>query len=57
MTTPRKSKTRKAEILREYGPQAGTPPVHGVTFDGERVWFARGESLVALNPGSGAVVR
>jgi glutamine cyclotransferase len=31
--------------------------VHGVTFDGKNIWFARGESLVALDPQSGAVVR
>jgi streptogramin lyase len=31
--------------------------IHGVTFDGSQVWFARGESIVALNPESGAVVR
>jgi glutamine cyclotransferase len=59
MTTTRKSdtKTRRAEILREYGPYPGMDQVHGVTFDGARVWFARGESLVAVDPESGAVVR
>jgi len=31
--------------------------IHGVTYDGTQVWFARGESIVALNPKSGAVVR
>jgi glutamine cyclotransferase len=29
--------------------------VHGVTFDGAKVWFARGESIVALDPGSGSL--
>ena len=57
MTTTRKSKSRKAEILREYGPYPGIPHIHGVTFDGAHVWFARGESLVALDPKSGALVR
>ena len=57
MATSQPNSSRKAEILREYGPQAGKPVVHGVTFDGERVWFAGGESLVALDPASGAVVR
>jgi len=50
-------KPRQAEILREYGPYPGMGQIHGVTFDGARVWFARGESIVALDPESGAVVR
>jgi glutamine cyclotransferase len=57
MTTTRKSKSRPAEIVREYGPYPGAPHVHGVTFDGARVWFARGEGIVALDPESGALVR
>jgi glutamine cyclotransferase len=57
MTTTRKIKPRPAEILREYGPYPGMPHIHGVTFDGARVWFARGESIVALDPKSGSVVR
>jgi streptogramin lyase len=56
MTTP-KSKPRPAEILREYGPYPGMPHIHGVTFDGAHVWFARGESIVALDPVAGTVVR
>ena len=52
-----KSTARRAEILREYGPFPGMDQIHGVTFDGAQVWFARGESIVALNPKSGAVVR
>ena len=27
--------------------------VHGVTYDGERVWFAAGDKLSALDPASG----
>ena len=50
-------KTRTAEILREYGPYPGIDHVHGVTFDGAHVWFARGEGLVAFEPGGGALVR
>ena len=57
MTTTRKSKPRTAEILREYGPYPGMDQVHGVTFDGAHVWFARGESIVALDPTSGKLVR
>ena len=52
-----KSKSRRAEILREYGPYPGIDHIHGVTFDGAQVWFARGESIVALDPKSGAVIR
>ena len=57
MTTKQKTKSRPAEIIREYGPYPGMERVHGVTFDGKNIWFARGESLVALDPQSGAVVR
>jgi glutamine cyclotransferase len=57
MTTTRKSKPRPAEILREYGPYPGMDHIHGVTFDGVHVWFARGESIVALDPAAGTVVR
>ena len=53
----RTRKTGQAEIIREYGPYPGIDQVHGVTFDGAHVWFARGESIVALEPDSGAVVR
>lgn len=45
------------DIEREYGPFAGQPPVHGVTFDGERVWFASGNKLQALDPQSGELTR
>ena len=42
-----------AEIIREYGPFPGIDHVHGVTFDGERVWFAAGDTLNAVDPESG----
>jgi hypothetical protein len=48
---------RAAEIVREYGPLDGAEAVHGVSFDGSRVWAAIGARLVALDPGSGATVR
>jgi glutamine cyclotransferase len=57
MAPTRETKVRPAEILREYGPYPGIDQVHGVTFDGAHVWFARGASLVALDPGGGALVR
>jgi len=46
-----------AEILREYGPFPGTPAVHGVSYDGARVWFATSGQLHALDPDSGSIVR
>lgn len=46
-----------ATIEREYGPFPGVSDVHGVTWDGERLWFAAGDSLRAIDPASGAPVR
>jgi glutamine cyclotransferase len=46
-----------AEIVREYGPYAGADNVAGVTYDGENVWFASGDRVNAIDPGSGAKVR
>jgi len=50
-------KTTAADIIREYGPFPGAGHVHGVSFDGERVWFATGDRLNALDPDTGDVVR
>ncbi len=50
-------KKATAEIVREYGPFPGIEQVHGVTFDGERVWFAGGNNLNAMDPASGKTVR
>jgi glutamine cyclotransferase len=46
-----------AEILREYGPFPDVDQVHGVTFDGQHVWFAAGDRLNAVDPESGNTVR
>jgi hypothetical protein len=46
-----------AQILREYGPFPGVDSVHGVTFDGQHVWFASGDKLNAFDPASGKTVR
>ncbi len=46
-----------AEILREYGSFPGVDHVHGVTFDGQHVWFASGARLNAFDPASGKLVR
>ena len=50
-------KTSAAEIIREYGPFEGVDGVHGVTYDGQHVWFASGDKLNALDPASGKTVR
>lgn len=49
-------KSSAAEIIEEYGPFAGVEAVHGLTFDGTRIWFASGDRINALDPTSGAVV-
>ena len=49
-------KHARAEILREYGPFPDIDGVHGVSFDGQRVWFASGDRLNALDPESGRIV-
>ncbi|NGO53603.1 PQQ-binding-like beta-propeller repeat protein [Allomesorhizobium camelthorni] len=50
-------KQSQAEILREYGPFPDVDEVHGLTFDGEHVWFASGDRLNALDPANGKIVR
>ena len=44
-----------AEIVQEYGPFPGISDVHGVTFDGKKVWFATGENIVAFDPANGKI--
>src|ERR1700681_98245 len=46
-----------AEIVREYGPFSGADSVHGVTYDGQKVWFAAGDKLIAFDPASGKTLR
>ena len=46
-----------AEIVREYGPFPGVERVHGVSFDGQHVWFASGDKINALDPASGKILR
>ncbi|MEO8312776.1 MAG: hypothetical protein ABI520_16520 [Caldimonas sp.] len=48
---------RAAEIVREYGPFAGSSKVAGVSHDGRSVWAALGATLVAFDPASGEPVR
>ena|SRR6187399_362903 len=42
-----------AQIIREYGPFPETDKIGGVTFDGERAWFAAGTHLQAFDPATG----
>lgn len=50
-------KRSAAEIVHEYGPFPGVDGVHGVTYDGQYVWFAAGDKLHALDPASGKTLR
>lgn len=50
-------KQSAAEILREYGPFAEVDKVHGLTWDGQQVWFASGEKINALDPDTGKTLR
>src|SRR5262245_26226841 len=46
-----------ADVIREYGPFSGVDHVHGVTYDGQSVWFAAGDTLNAFDPEGGKVLR
>jgi glutamine cyclotransferase len=46
-----------AKVVREYGPFPGVEGVHGVTYDGQNIWFASGDKLNAVDPASGKTVR
>jgi glutamine cyclotransferase len=48
---------KRAEIVREYGPFPGAEHVHGVTHDGQRIWFASGDKLNAVDPATGKLLR
>ncbi|HWO34625.1 MAG TPA: hypothetical protein VNO32_38015 [Candidatus Acidoferrum sp.] len=50
-------KRSNAEIVQEYGPFPGTDRVHGVSFDGQHVWFASGDKLNAFDPTNGKMMR
>jgi glutamine cyclotransferase len=50
-------KKSAAEIIREYGPFPGIEGIHGVTYDGEHIWFASDGKINALDPGNGKIVR
>jgi glutamine cyclotransferase len=46
-----------AQIAREYGPFDGCSAVHGVTHDGDQVWAAVGQKLIAIDTASGDITR
>src|SRR5262245_60541720 len=46
-----------AEIVREYGPFAGSERIAGVTHDGRHVWAATDRGLLAFDPASGEISR
>jgi glutamine cyclotransferase len=46
-----------AKVVREYGPFPGVEGVHGVSYDGQNVWFASGDKLNAVDPASGKMLR
>jgi glutamine cyclotransferase len=46
-----------ADIVREYGPFPDVSAVHGVSYDGTNIWIATGDSLNAVDPDSGKIVR
>jgi glutamine cyclotransferase len=46
-----------AKIVREYGPFPGADRVHGVTYDGQSLWFGSGDKLNAVDPMSGKPLR
>lgn len=50
-------KPSTAEIVYEYGPFPSAAHVHGVTYDGQQVWFASGDKLNVFDPESGELVR
>jgi glutamine cyclotransferase len=50
-------KRTNAEVIREYGPYPGADHVHGVTYDGQHVWFASGDKLNAFDPSTGKALR
>ena len=49
-------KRSTAAITREYGPFPGVNHVHGVTYDGQQVWFAAEDKLNAFDPVSGNIL-
>lgn len=51
------TKVSPADVVRDYGPFAGSDCINGVSFDGQNVWAATGPVLLAFDPYSGEPVR
>lgn len=51
------TKVSPADVVRDYGPFAGSDCINGVSFDGQNVWAATGAALLAFDPRSGEPVR
>lgn len=51
------TKVSPADVVRDYGPFAGSDCINGVSFDGQNVWAATGPVLLAFDPHSGEPVR
>jgi outer membrane protein assembly factor BamB len=56
MNEPNGKTIADAEIVKEWVPVEGGK-VHGVTFDGKLVWYARGDEIVGFDPDAERVVR
>ena len=54
---PPTTTTRRAQVVREYGPFAGSDKVNGVTHDGRHVWACLGKELIAFDPATGEPAR
>jgi hypothetical protein len=46
------TKQSTAEVVQSFNPCGDDAQIHGVTFDGKRVWFARDNELIAFDPES-----
>ncbi|WP_260295951.1 PQQ-binding-like beta-propeller repeat protein [Sedimenticola hydrogenitrophicus] len=46
-------KQTTANVIDEYGPFTGVDAVHGVSYDGQKIWFASGDKLHTIDPASG----
>ncbi len=56
MVSSKETRLGEGKVVREYKP-LDEGRIHGVTFDGKLVWFARDGELVAFDPEAERVVR
>jgi glutamine cyclotransferase len=50
-------KRSKANVIREFDAFPGVEKIAGVTYDGQQVWIAAGDKLLAIDPSSGKTTR